>query len=324
MLVPALTIVNSAGVASVTPGSVVHYTVTITNTGQTAYTGISVTDSLSGLLDDAAYNGDAAATAGSVSYASPVLTWTGSLAVGAAVTVTFSVTVNATDTGDKSLGTTVSTAAAGSNCPAGSTDARCSTSVPVLIPGLDLTVTANAASAAPGSVVSYTVVAANTGQTADTGVSFTASLAGVLDDAAYNGNAAATAGSVSYASPVLTWTGTLAAGASATITFSVTVNNPDTGDHRLTVTLTSAAAGSNCPADSTDPSCAVERAGGPAGYHQHRGRGYARRRAAWSGSPRRSPTPGRPRTPGSRSALTRRTCSMTRCPTGTRPRRRAR
>ena len=71
MLVPGLVIVNSAGVASVTPGSVVHYTVTITDTGQTPYTGISVTDSLSGLLDDAVYNGDAAATAGSVSLCQP-------------------------------------------------------------------------------------------------------------------------------------------------------------------------------------------------------------------------------------------------------------
>ena len=37
----------------------------------------------------------------------------------------------------------------------------------------------------------YTVTAANTGQTTDTGVSFTDALAGVLDDAAYNGDAAA-------------------------------------------------------------------------------------------------------------------------------------
>jgi large repetitive protein len=257
VLVPALTIVNSAGVGSATPGSIVHFTVTITNTGQTAYAGISVADSLSGLLDDAAFNGDAAATVGTVSYASPVLTWAGSLATGAAATVTFSVTVNSNDTGDKVLASTVSTAAAGSNCAAGSADARCSTSVPVLIPGLDLTVTANTASTAPGSVVGYTVTADNTGQTTDTGVSFTASLSGLLDDAAYNGDAAASTGSVSYASPNLTWTGTLAAGAVATITFSATVNNPDTADHLLAVTLTSAAAGSNCPAGGTDPSCAV-------------------------------------------------------------------
>ena len=76
-----------------------------------------------------------------------------------------------------------------------------------------------------------------------------------------DGNAAATAGTVTYASPVLTWTGTLAAGATATITFSVTVSNPDTGDHLLAMTLTSAAAGNNCPAGSTDPRCAVVAGG---------------------------------------------------------------
>jgi hypothetical protein len=60
----------------------VGYTITVTDSGQTPYTGATVTDSLSGVLGDAAYNGDAAATAGTVSYASPVLTWTGNLAVG--------------------------------------------------------------------------------------------------------------------------------------------------------------------------------------------------------------------------------------------------
>ena len=52
----------------------------------------------------------------------------------------------------------------------------------------------------------------------------------MLDDAAYNANATATAGTVSFTSPNLTWTGDLAAGATATITFSVTVKNPDTGN----------------------------------------------------------------------------------------------
>ena len=67
----------------------------------------------------------------------------------------------------------MTSAAAGSNCPAGGSDPRCSSTVPVLVPGLDLTVTANTASAAAGSVVQYTVIADNTGQTTDTGVSFT-------------------------------------------------------------------------------------------------------------------------------------------------------
>ena len=58
-------------------------------------------------------------------------------------------------------------------------------------------------------------------------------LSGLLDDAAYDGNAAATAGSVSFASPGLAWTGDLAPGVRATVTFTATVNNPDTGNRSL-------------------------------------------------------------------------------------------
>ena len=65
----------------------------------------------------------------------------------------------------------------------------------------------------------------------------------MLDDAAYNSDAAATAGTVSFASPDLTWTGSLNPGDTATVTFSVTVHSPDTGDHVLASTVTSATAG---------------------------------------------------------------------------------
>ncbi len=51
--------------------------------------------------------------------------------------------------------------------------------------------------------------------------------------------------------PVLTWTGDLAPGASAVITYSVTVHNPDTGDKLVITTATSAAAGSSCPPGTT-------------------------------------------------------------------------
>ena len=61
----------------------VHYTITVANTGQTPYTGATFTDSLSSVLGDATYDGNAAATAGTVTFASPTLTWTGNLAVGA-------------------------------------------------------------------------------------------------------------------------------------------------------------------------------------------------------------------------------------------------
>ena len=66
---PALTITKTADTATVVAGSAVHYTVTVTNTGETAYAGATVTDALAGVLDDATYQDDATATIGTVDYA---------------------------------------------------------------------------------------------------------------------------------------------------------------------------------------------------------------------------------------------------------------
>ena len=253
--VSILTIAATASASTATPGTAVSYTVTVTNSGQVAYASAGFTDALAGVLDDASYNLDATATAGSVSFASPNLTWAGSLAIGASATITFSVTVNDPDTGNKVLASTITSASAGNNCASGSTDPRCATAVTVLVPGLTIALSANAASTTPGATVGYTVTVTNSGQTPQTGATFTDSLAGVLSDASYNGDASATAGSVSFTSPNLTWTGTLAVGAAATITFSVTVKNPDPGDKLMTSTVTSATVGSNCPAGGTDPRC---------------------------------------------------------------------
>ena len=228
--VSALTIVNTASVSTTTPGSTVVYTLAVKNTGQTAYTGVSVTDPLTGVLDDAAFNNDASTGSGSVGYASSNLTWTGDLAPGVTVTITFSVTVNHPDTGDKSLTTTVISAAAGNNCPAVGTDSRCTTTVTVLIPALAITKTATASTTTPGSTVGFTITVDDTGQTPYSGITVTDPLGGVLPDAAYNNNAVADSGSVSYTSPTLTWTGDLTPGTTVTITYSIKVNNPDTGD----------------------------------------------------------------------------------------------
>ena len=58
-----------------------------------------------------------------------------------------------------------------------------------------------------------------------------------------------------YTSPNLTWTGNLAIGATATITFTVTVNNPDTGNDILANTVTSTTSGSNCAAGQHERAC---------------------------------------------------------------------
>jgi Ice-binding-like/Domain of unknown function DUF11 len=154
--IPALTISITAQTSSTAPGDTVDYAITIADTGQTDYGGATVTDSLAGVLDDATYGNDATATSGSVSFAAPGLTWTGDLSAGATVTVTFSVSVNDPATGDLSLVSTVSSAAPGSSCPSGSSDPRCSSSIPVVLGVLSITAPASATlgPAAPGGTSS--------------------------------------------------------------------------------------------------------------------------------------------------------------------------
>ncbi|HET7014345.1 MAG TPA: putative Ig domain-containing protein, partial [Streptosporangiaceae bacterium] len=252
---PVLTINSTASTSTTTPGSTVTYTVTVTNAGAVAINDARFTDNLTGVLDDATFNNDVTTTSGSISFASPNLSWSGSLAIGAAATITFSVTVKNPDTGDKVMTSTVTSTSTGNNCTSGSTDTRCSNTVTVLVPGLTISLTAASGTAQPGSSVAYTVTATNSGQTAYTGTSLTVSLASAIDDANYNSDAAATSGSVSFTSPNLTWTGNLAVGATVTITFSMTVKNPDTGDKVIVTKVTSAAAGSNCMSGSTDSRC---------------------------------------------------------------------
>ena len=72
----------------------------------------------------------------------------------------------------------------------------------------------------------------------------------MLDDAAYGGNAVASSGTVTFTSPDLSWTGDVPAGGTVTITYTVTVHDPDTGNKILTSTISSPSAGSNCPAAS--------------------------------------------------------------------------
>jgi len=128
-----LTVNKSANKASVNQGGTVQYTVTVTNAGQIDYTGAAFSDSLSGALDDAVYNGDAAATAGTAGYTSPNLTWTGDLAVGASATVTYSMTANNPDVGDLSMTDTITSATAGNNCATGSTDPNCTVTATVAV-----------------------------------------------------------------------------------------------------------------------------------------------------------------------------------------------
>ncbi|MFE0174712.1 GEVED domain-containing protein [Streptomyces sp. NPDC059002] len=238
-----------------TPGQKVTYTVTVENDGKAGYPDVKFTDDLSDVVDDATYNEDAAALSGgkahgTVAYAEPKLTWTGDLASGQTVTVTYSVTVDAPPKGNKALKNTVTSDVPGSNCPAGSKDPDCTSGGGEEggIPVIRFVKTADPSGAATaGGRVTYTVKVINEGTSTYKGATFSDDLSGVLDDAAYNDNAAATSGDVGYARPEVTWTGDVPAGGTVTVTYSVTVDNPVKGDKQLTNSVTSTTPGTNCP-----------------------------------------------------------------------------
>ncbi|AUG78751.1 hypothetical protein CFP65_3981 [Kitasatospora sp. MMS16-BH015] len=250
---PRLDIMKTASPNPAKVGDKVVYRVTATNTGDAAYPGASIVDDLTDVLTNATYDNDATATVGSApTYAEPKLTWTGDLAKGARVVLTYSVTVKTTATG--SLVNKVT--ADGSNCVSGSTDPNCTTTTPVA--AVSVTKTAAPTSPLPGGKLTYTITVANTGQADYVGVQVEDDLTNVLRGADYNSDAAAsTAPAPTYAAPKLSWAGTVAQGATVTITYSVTVKDPvPAGATTLTNAVTTNVPGV-CPPGATDPKCST-------------------------------------------------------------------
>jgi uncharacterized repeat protein (TIGR01451 family) len=83
---------------SVASGDTVTYTIAVMQHGKAPVTDTSVKDDLSDVLDDVTFGNDAKASSCTVSFKSPTLTWTGDLAVGQTVKITYTVRV----TGDGS------------------------------------------------------------------------------------------------------------------------------------------------------------------------------------------------------------------------------
>lgn len=241
---------------SALPGDRVTYTITVTNTGDVAYTTespASFTDELPGVLDDAVYNDDA--TEGAVAAGSR-LTWKGSLGVGETRTITYSVTVSDPVEGDYLLRNTVSPTGPGGLC-----GTVCETTTPV--GSFRVSKTADSSTVTPGAVVNYTITVTSIGQAAypaESPASFSDDLSQVLDDATYNGDAASSSGAgVSYTQPTLAWSGALGVGETVTITYSVTITSPATGDRKLDNTVvTPPGVGANCVAAAGGPECTAQ------------------------------------------------------------------
>ncbi|WP_155990737.1 GEVED domain-containing protein, partial [Paraoerskovia marina] len=138
---PELVVEKTPSTTEAAPGQDVTYTITVENTGAVDFTEsnpATVSDDLSGVIDDATYNDDAAAasdvdgnTPPAPSYTEPELTWSGPLAAGETVTITYTVTVAdpLSESGDGVLDNVVS--APFSNCEDTPDAPECNPLVPI-------------------------------------------------------------------------------------------------------------------------------------------------------------------------------------------------
>ncbi|HZE39438.1 MAG TPA: hypothetical protein VE172_11580 [Stackebrandtia sp.] len=231
------------------PGDRVTYTITVTNTGGSAYTEsspASFTDRLNNVVDDATVDADS--ITGGASLSDRNITWSGPLDVGATHTVTYQVVVDDPDTGDHILRNGLVPGGTGS-C---ASDGACEVETPIA----DFTVakTATPDSVRGGDTVTYSLRVVNTGAVplgsgggsvdpADAVVQD--SLAKVLPYADYN-NDADHGGTLS--GDTLTWHPRLAVGAETTLTYSVTVHDDVDASAVLTNVATPNDYG-RCPSD---------------------------------------------------------------------------
>ncbi|WP_327709150.1 hypothetical protein OG912_10670 [Streptomyces sp. NBC_00464] len=136
-----------------------------------------------------------------------------------------------------------------------------SASVPVkeMEQSLEISKSADPQTAEQGDTVTYTISATNTGETTLSPAHVTDDLSGVLDDAALTAGPTASTGTAQVTGNTLDWSGNLAPGDTATITYTVTVDDPDTGDAVLRNAVTSDTPGARCATEGApDLPCEVE------------------------------------------------------------------
>lgn len=259
------TIAKSVDTETTSPGSIVTYTVTVTNVGALDYTDAqpaSFEDDLSDVLDDATYNGDISA-GGEVS--DGTLTWAGPLKVGETLQVTYTVTVNNPVKGDFTLRNVVTPSSPGGECAEGS----CVTETPAASYSVRKDVSSERALI--GDRVTFTVTVTNIGQVAYTNerpASFTDDLSSALAVGVYNEDA--TGGAV-YERPVLSWSGAVGVGESVSVSYSVTIQS--VGKIR-NIVVTPEGSGANCPDGSSDGDCATTTVVVPPGLATTGGAGW--------------------------------------------------
>ena len=220
---------------TVLAGNTITYTITGTNSGNEEYTPI-VTDNLSQVLNNATFvAGSATAKIGSQTVSAPTLsgttlTWTGPVAQGTTVTITYQVKVNA----DVPTGTVLRNEVTSDLNPTcdPTVNPDCRHDVTVDNPGLQISKTSNPPTGSKvysGQTVTYTLTAVNKGLD-ELNVTLTDDMTGVLAHATATATTfpatidGQAVGNATVTNKVLTWTGPVAAGKTVTVVYSVVMN----------------------------------------------------------------------------------------------------
>lgn len=201
-------------------GDTVTYTATLTNTGSFAVPAADVTLVLADALDDATLG----ATTGSPTVQGSVLRWNVPLAVGETRVVTAAVTVSPPGGGDGTL--TAALWKSGDTAPCPSCTAE------TLTAAYSATVESDRALITEGQTVTFRMVIENLGSAAFDAqhpLEVSIDLTDALDDATLVSNGFVPAAG----SPVVTWSGPLAVGASTTLEATLQANQPATGNHQM-------------------------------------------------------------------------------------------
>ncbi|NRH33362.1 isopeptide-forming domain-containing fimbrial protein [Rhodococcus sp. MS13] len=235
-LVPGFTVAKTADPVSgtnVAAGQTITYTVTGANTGKTTLDPVVLTDDLSKVLDNAALvDGSLKATVDGAPATVPtlsgtMLSWTGALEAGKSVVLTYQVKINDGVAGGVLINNKVTGTAKPPTGPE-ITPPPVTTEHPVVSPKIAVVKSSDPVSGSnvvAGQDIKYTLTFSNTGNGAGQVAHFD-DLRGLLDDADL------VAGSLSADAPLtaamvgsdgFSVTGTLAAGESKTVTYTVTV-----------------------------------------------------------------------------------------------------
>lgn len=228
----------SASADPIDAGTVLTYTLTVRSTGK-ATAPVALDDDLSGVLDDATFTGGPESDTASVTVTGPdgdLLLLRGTLPGGATATVTYTVTVNGEDRrGDNRADNFLLRAGESPPTECATDDPACTSTPLPFVTVVKSAVPPSGTAVVAGAAVTYTVEFANTGG-APGAVDRTDHLAGVLDDADLTGGPDASGPELTATrdGTTIRVTGTLGPGATATVTYTVTVRPDDArGDHLL-------------------------------------------------------------------------------------------